>query len=380
MKIKTIISALAALLTVLYLSLNIAAVTPTIITLGSEECYAGETITLPLVITQNNGFVNARISVNYDEDVFTLTKAAQDKGIISGAFHSDKLKSPYNLSWESGSTAQNNYSEGIVAELTFEVSSSAKNGKYEIEVIVMEDGMIAADGSVVDVQCINSNIYIVQNPDKCSHSWDDWTSSSLTKHKHSCNLCGETESERHDWDDGEVTKKPTVTSDGIMIYTCDVCSGTKTETIPALEPDEYDITGTVTSYGTASEVVTVTLYDSDGTRIDSDTTTDGTYTLSAPDGTYILEVGKLNHVTREYEVTIDGDAVTQDMKICLVGDVTGDGKVNNKDSNRIKKHINETEALTGYEFKCADVIADGKVNNKDSNRIKKHINETEFLW
>ncbi len=233
MKIKTIISTLAALLTMLYLSLNIAAVTPTIITLGSEECYAGETITLPLVITQNSGFVNARISVNYDEDVFTLTKAAQDKGIISGAFHSNKLESPYNLSWEGGAKAQNNYSEGIVAELTFRVSSSAKNGKYEIEVIVMEDGMIAADGSIVDVQCINSNIYIVQNPDKCSHSWGEWTSSSLTKHKRSCKLCGETESARHDWDDGEVTKKPTATSDGIMTYTCDVCSGTKTDIIPA---------------------------------------------------------------------------------------------------------------------------------------------------
>ena len=149
--IKRIIKLALIIFVIIASSVIIYAESVTIISLVSTECYAGDTITLPLVLTHNSGFSNARISVNYDEDVFTLTKAAQDKGIISGAFHSNKLKSPYNLSWEGGSKAQNDYSEGIVAELTFKVSSSAKNGKNEIEVIVMEDGMIAADGSVVDV-------------------------------------------------------------------------------------------------------------------------------------------------------------------------------------------------------------------------------------
>ena len=365
---------------VIVLSVKAYAASQTIVSLTSVTCFSGDTITLNLAIPENQGFVNARVSICYDEDVFTLTKEAQDKGLISGAFHSNKLESPYNLSWEGGSTAQNNYSEGIVAELTFKVSSSAKNGKYEIEVIV-EDSMIAADGSVVDVQCINSNIYIVQNPENCSHSWGDWTSSSLKKHKRTCELCGETEYEYHEWDDGEVTEEPTEDSTGEMTYTCDVCGGTKTSVLPALEPEEpeepenQDVSGTVTSYGTASDPVTIKLIDSNGTVVDSTDTTDSRYTLSAPDGQYTLEVSKAKHATREYSVNISGADVALDVKICLLGDVTGDGKVNIADAFKLARYVkNSTKYPLGDNYceKCAEVSGDNKVNIADAFKLARY--------
>ncbi len=140
------------------------------------------------------------------------------------------------------------------------------------------------------------------------------------------------------------------------------------------------ISGTITSYGDADEAVTVILYDADGTVIDSDATTDGTYTLSAPDGTYTLEVSKLNHVTREYEVTVDGDDVTQDVKIHLIGDTTQDGKVNMKDWNRLYEHVIGESTLSGYAWNCADVNQDKKVNMKDWNRLYDHVIGTNSLW
>ena len=140
------------------------------------------------------------------------------------------------------------------------------------------------------------------------------------------------------------------------------------------------IFGSITSYGSASDNVKIQLLDEEDNVVDTITTISGSYEFEVAPGTYTLKVNKTKHCTREYTIIVSDSNIEQDVKICLVGDVTGDGKVNNKDSNRIKKHINETEVLTGYEFKCADVIVDGKVNNKDSNRIKKHINETEFLW
>ena len=39
---------------------------------------------------------------------------------------------------------------------------------------------------------------------------------------------------QHSWNDGEVTTPATCTTDGVRIYTCDVCQTTKTETIAAL--------------------------------------------------------------------------------------------------------------------------------------------------
>ena len=64
----------------------------------------------------------------------------------------------------------------------------------------------------------------------------------------------------------------------------------------------------------------------------------------------------------------------------LKGDVTGDGKVNTKDWNRIYDHVEETSLLTDYALACGDVNGDGKVNTKDWNRIYDHVEETNPLW
>lgn len=79
-------------------------------------------------------------------------------------------------------------------------------------------------------------------------------------------------------------------------------------------------------------------------------------------------------------VTVKGFNLKKFIQLYLTGDVTGDGKVNTKDWIGVKKHINETESLTGYALLCGDVTGDGKINTKDMVRIKKHINETELLW
>lgn len=54
----------------------------------------------------------------------------------------------------------------------------------------------------------------------------------------------------HTWDEGVVTTEPTGETEGVRTYTCTVCGGTKTETIPAASADEkngYDIAWTVES-------------------------------------------------------------------------------------------------------------------------------------
>ena len=97
-------------------------------------------------------------------------------------------------------------------------------------------------------------------------------------------------------------------------------------------------------------------------------------------GTYTMKVMKNNHVTREYTVTVGSSNVVQDVKICLLGDVTGDGSVDMKDWGRMRSHINETNMLTDYALACADVTKDGNVDMKDWGRMRSHINETNPLW
>ncbi len=141
------------------------------------------------------------------------------------------------------------------------------------------------------------------------------------------------------------------------------------------------VSGTVTSFGEATEPVTLRLLEN-GTEIDKVTSHDGTYSFSSVSpGTYTIEISKLNHATRTYEITVEREDITEALKIHLLGDITGDGRVNTTDVNRAFAHVRKTNYLTGYELVCADVVGtDGKVNTTDVNRIFAHVRKTNLLW
>ena len=145
-----------------------------------------------------------------------------------------------------------------------------------------------------------------------------------------------------------------------------------------------EVNGTITSYGSASESVTVQLIESGASEPAYEAVVKGnsaSYTIEgvAP-GTYTMKVMKKNHVTREYTVTVGAENVTQDAKIHLLGDVNGDGTINAKDKKIIYGHINDSSTeLTGYIFDVGDVNKDGVINAKDKKQIFGHINGTS-LW
>lgn len=76
------------------------------------------------------------------------------------------------------------------------------------------------------------------------------TETGKTEGKH-CEVCGEvlTAQEElpatgvHTWNDGEVTVRATCDAEGVMTYTCTVCGGTKTESIPAIGSLLGDVNG-----------------------------------------------------------------------------------------------------------------------------------------
>ena len=177
-------------------------------------------------------------------------------------------------------------------------------------------------------------------------------------------------------DAGNVLDMHAVYLDGYMVFTTNhfshyVLVGVTTG---------VEVSGTITSYGTEDGAITVSLLDGD-TEVESVENTESTYTFaSVPSGTYTLQVSKENHVTRTYDITVSDEPVTQDVKICLLGDVTGDGKVNTRDLNRLYAHVNGTNPVSGYEFACGDVTGDGKINTRDLNRLYAHISETNLLW
>jgi len=108
------------------------------------------------------------------------------------------------------------------------------------------------------------------------------------------------------------------------------------------------VSGTVKSFNSASDKVTIQLIQQGHsepayeTTVSSGTKEGNQYTASysisgVASGTYTMRVMKKNHVTREYTITVGGEAVTQNVKIHLKGDINGDGKVTIGDSCKGKE-------------------------------------------
>lgn len=78
-------------------------------------------------------------------------------------------------------------------------------------------------------------------PEDHTHSFSVWfpIPGSSGKHVRHCE-CGKAEHENCSYDDGAVTTRPTYEADGVRTFTCQVCSGTKTEKINKLNPGEPD--------------------------------------------------------------------------------------------------------------------------------------------
>ena len=165
-------------------------------------------------------------------------------------------------------------------------------------------------------------------------------------------------------------------------YTGDISGGTVM--VEAAAVTGVTVSGTVKSYGSETENVTVTLTPENGTPMTTVVTgNSAAYKFeNVPAGTYTLKVEKANHVAREYKVTVSGDAVQQDAKVCLKGDLTGDGKVNTADVGRLYAHVRGTRLLTDdYALSCGNVAGtDATINTADVGRLYAHVKGTRVLW
>lgn len=142
-----------------------------------------------------------------------------------------------------------------------------------------------------------------------------------------------------------------------------------------------EVSGTVTSYGDASEDVTVTLTKQGETGTAFTGTVTGAsgsapysqnYSFdTVPAGDYTLKVEKKGHAPFTKEITVGDSNVTEDVTVYLIGDVNGDGKIDANDMQRIYAHISGENKFSN--LAQGDVNGDGKVDANDMQRIYAHI-------
>lgn len=149
------------------------------------------------------------------------------------------------------------------------------------------------------------------------------------------------------------------------------------------------VSGTIKSYGSASEAVTVTLLQGTSvigspqvlTGASGSVPYSQTYSFpTVPAGTYTLKVMKKGHAPWTEEITVGSEAVTQDVKICLLGDINADGRLTLADYGKVLQHVKKVSLLTDYEFACADINKDGKLTLVDYGKILQHVKKVSLLW
>lgn len=144
------------------------------------------------------------------------------------------------------------------------------------------------------------------------------------------------------------------------------------------------VSGTVKSYGGASEVVTVTLTkQGETTPAFTDTLTGNSAAYKFENvsaGTYTLKVMKKGHAPWTEEITVGSEAAMQDVKICLLGDINADGRLTLADYGKVLQHVKKVSLLTDYEFACADINKDGKLTLVDYGKILQHVKKVSLLW
>ena len=204
-------------------------------TVGSCDASPGETVSIPISLSSNSGFVSMSLSVTYDTSALTLI-SYDDTGVIVGASHSSHFISPYVLTWENDTLTSNITSTGTIVYLTFLVSEDAKEQDYSIIVRIPTDGILDANGNTVSANSAMGTI-TVSAEHECS--FGTWEYYSKTKHVRYCDEddCDEEEYKNHNWDNGEIIEEPSHDIEGEIEYTCEDCGATKNTEI---DPEGHD--------------------------------------------------------------------------------------------------------------------------------------------
>lgn len=73
----------------------------------------------------------------------------------------------------------------------------------------------------------------------CKHDFSQWSKTSDTAHSRVCSKCDLTQTNNHEWKDGEITKEATCVDVGSQQINCTVCNAEGTKELPATENHTY---------------------------------------------------------------------------------------------------------------------------------------------
>lgn len=202
------------------------------VTASDESVVPGDTFTVSVSLNANPGVVGFGIANDYDTERFELVGADASGSVFPGYVPPPSLaKNLYTWFDLNAGVTGDNYSTGHLITFTFQVKDGAEPGDAEFSVNMTmssdfnENALSYASGV--------ATVSVMIDPEDCEDH-DFWIEEFTTYPTCTtpgegiavCAYCGTSETQviepvGHKWmEEGEITKEPTCTEDGIMTYTC----------------------------------------------------------------------------------------------------------------------------------------------------------------
>lgn len=208
---------IVVILMTLVLMLNLS-----IVAMGAEnelqipDVSVGADQTIYVAVVLNTSAVGDTIGVTYSYDKSVLEAIPEaatwgQKGVLQDFNQQDSGV------W-AASKAQD--LKGTICVLAFRV----KNGATLTRTTVSCTVTIKNDATKVGTYTAEGAVYAV-----CDHKYSSWESQGNLLHSKKCTVCGETQSQSHDWDDGSISDHPTNPALSLLTHTCKTCGETRSQ-------------------------------------------------------------------------------------------------------------------------------------------------------
>ncbi len=132
-----------------------------LIEVNNAEVSAGETVVVPVEISNNPGILSLYLDVRYDSALSLLE--VRDTGLFSGGLFSENIASyPLKLSWDSSEKKSENTADGIIAELVFKAKKDIPEGEYPVTVSFDEEQVYDNALEKIPLKINNGKVSVVE--------------------------------------------------------------------------------------------------------------------------------------------------------------------------------------------------------------------------
>ena len=298
---------------------------------SDAESYAGGEFDVAINLENNPGIISLKLDVAYDSEVLELVGVAggdftgatdEDLGTVNGFSFGPLTNNPIAVNWIDPLLEENNTSNGTVATLTFKVKEGVEcDSETAISITYDAENVFDVNFNNVEIGTIDGTVTVGHSLIAIDEVPATCTETGIAAHD-KCEICGKL----FNWG-WEVTEEELVTDPYHDRYLVDKVEPTTTST--GME-EHYECNGCDGLW----------IFDMDFFEFEEVTAEEITIPMLEPEFTY--------------------------------GDLSGDGKVNNKDLGLLMQKLNGWDVEINMD--AADVNGDGKVNNKDYGLLMQYLN------